>query len=158
MNDPVSRISRHHPVFTQANQCTSFASGLRPHPWRARNTYGASSHRRIRTTSFASDLRPHPWRARNTYGASGAQWWVGKVRFWVQKGMISAHRNGPFRPTTALNTPPVGIPGSSWMWAKARRERGVLIRLCGDGVVLNDTRNGVIHFARKSSSPSATLM
>jgi hypothetical protein len=31
-----------------------------------------------------------------------------------------AHRTGLFRPTTALPTPPVGVPASPWMWAKAR--------------------------------------
>ena len=37
---PHSRLIRHHPVSAQANQCTSFASGLRPHPWRGGNTNG----------------------------------------------------------------------------------------------------------------------
>jgi hypothetical protein len=32
------RLIRHHPVSAQANQCTSFASDLRPHPWRGGNT------------------------------------------------------------------------------------------------------------------------
>jgi DNA-binding GntR family transcriptional regulator len=32
------------------------------------------------------------------------------------------------------------------MWAKASSERGALIRLCGDGVVSNEARNGVIVF------------
>jgi hypothetical protein len=49
---------------------------------------------------------------------------------------------------------PVGIPASPWMLAKVRSKRGALIRLCGDGVVSNDARNGVIHFAREST-PSA---
>jgi hypothetical protein len=53
----------------------------------------------------------------------------------------SAHRNGLFRPTTALEMPPVGVPASPWLWAKARSERGALIGLCGDGVVSNDARN-----------------
>jgi hypothetical protein len=61
----------------------------------------------------------------------------------------SAHRNGPFRPTTAFQMPSVGVPASPWMWAKARSERGALIRLCGNGVVSNEARNGVIHFTRK---------
>ena len=56
----------------------------------------------------------------------------------------SAHRNGPFRPTIALQMARVGVPASPWMWAKARSERGALIRLCGDGVVSNEARNGVI--------------
>jgi hypothetical protein len=49
---------------------------------------------------------------------------------------------------------PVGVHTLPWMWAKATSKRGALIRLCGDGVVSNDARNGVIHFARKST-PSA---
>jgi hypothetical protein len=48
-----------------------------------------------------------------------------------------AHRTGLFRPTTALPTPPVGVPASPWTWAKARSQLGALIRLCGDGAVLN---------------------
>jgi hypothetical protein len=56
----------------------------------------------------------------------------------------SAHRNGPFRPITAFQMPSVGVPASPWMWAKARSEQGALIRLCGDGVVSNEARNGVI--------------
>jgi hypothetical protein len=50
---------------------------------------------------------------------------------------LSAHRNGPFRLTTALQMPKVGVPASPWMWAKARSKLGALIRLCGDGVVSN---------------------
>jgi hypothetical protein len=37
---PFSRLIRHHPVSAQANQQTSFASGLRPHPWRGGNANG----------------------------------------------------------------------------------------------------------------------
>jgi hypothetical protein len=40
-----------------------------------------------------------------------------------------AHRTGLFRPTTALPTPPVGVPASPWTWAKARSKPGALIRL-----------------------------
>jgi hypothetical protein len=58
------------------------------------------------------------------------------------KSTPSAHRNGPFRPTTAFQMPSVGVSASPWMWAKARSERGALIRLCGDGVVSNVARNG----------------
>jgi hypothetical protein len=48
-----------------------------------------------------------------------------------------APRTGLFRPTTALQTPPGGVPASYGMWANARRRRlGALIRLlCGDGAV-----------------------
>jgi hypothetical protein len=38
--------------------------------------------------------------------------------------------------------PSTGIPASPWMWAKARSERGALLRLCGDGVMSNEVRNG----------------
>jgi hypothetical protein len=85
----------------------------------------------------------------------------------VQDGMVSNEarngviplllhthrRNGPFRPTTAFQMPSVGVPASSWMWAKARSERGALIRLCGDGVVSNEARNGVIYYTRKCINP-----
>jgi hypothetical protein len=54
------------------------------------------------------------------------------------------HRTGPFRPTTALSTPPVGVPASSWVWAKARSKLCALIRLCGDGAMSNERSNGVI--------------
>jgi hypothetical protein len=36
---------RHHPVSAQANQCTSFASDLRPHPWRGGSTNGGHLER-----------------------------------------------------------------------------------------------------------------
>jgi hypothetical protein len=42
---PVSRLIRHHPVSAQAYQCTSFASGLRPQPWRGGNTNGGHLER-----------------------------------------------------------------------------------------------------------------
>jgi hypothetical protein len=56
--------------------------------------------------------------------------------------LLHTETNGPFRPTTAFQMPSVGVPASPWMWAKARSERGALIRLCGDGVVSNVARNG----------------
>jgi hypothetical protein len=37
-----------------------------------------------------------------------------------QKSTPPAHRTGLFRPTTALPTPPVGVPALPWTWAKAR--------------------------------------
>jgi hypothetical protein len=49
--------------------------------------------------------------------------------------LLLTETNGPFRPTTAFQMPSVGVPASPWMWAKAKSERGALIRLCGDGVV-----------------------
>jgi hypothetical protein len=55
----------------------------------------------------------------------------------VWKFTPSANRNGPFRPTIALQMARVGVPASPWMWAKATSERGAMIRLCGDGVVSN---------------------
>jgi hypothetical protein len=39
--------------------------------------------------------------------------------------------------------PPVGVPASPWMWAKARSKLGALIRLCGDGVVSKVARMGL---------------
>jgi hypothetical protein len=68
-----------------------------------------------------------------------------------------AHRTGLFRPTTALPTPPVGVPASPWTWAKARSQLGALIRLCGDGAVSNEAKvNGVILFTRgKKGTPPA---
>ena len=53
-----------------------------------------------------------------------------------------AHRTGPFRPTTALQMPPVGVPASPWVWTKARIKLGALIRLCGDGAVSNEAKMG----------------
>jgi hypothetical protein len=64
-----------------------------------------------------------------------------------------AHRTGLFRPTTALPTPPVGVPASPWTWAKARSQLGELIRLCGDGAVSNEAKWG--HFTR-GKHPSCT--
>jgi hypothetical protein len=41
--------------------------------------------------------------------------------FYTEKSTPPAHRTGLFRPTTtALPTPPVGVPASPWTWAKAR--------------------------------------
>jgi hypothetical protein len=40
--------------------------------------------------------------------------------FYTEQSTPPAHRTGLFRPTTALPTPPVGVPASPWMWAKAR--------------------------------------
>jgi hypothetical protein len=45
--------------------------------------------------------------------------------------------------------PSVGVPASPWMWAKARSEQGALTRLCGDGVVSNEARNGVILYGNQ---------
>ena len=56
--------------------------------------------------------------------------------FYLYTEIIStppANRTGLFRPTTALQMPPVGVPASPWIWAKARSKLGALIRLCGDG-------------------------
>jgi hypothetical protein len=39
-------------------------------------------------------------------------------------------------------TPPVGVPASAWVWAKARSKLGALIRLCGDGVLSNEAKLG----------------
>jgi hypothetical protein len=52
-NDPISRLIRHHPVSAQANQCTSFASGLRPHPWRGGNTNGGHLERTLAHRALA---------------------------------------------------------------------------------------------------------
>jgi hypothetical protein len=46
---------------------------------------------------------------------------------------LHIHRTGLFRPTIALPTPPVGVPASPWVLAKARSKLGASIRLCGDG-------------------------
>jgi hypothetical protein len=56
-NDPVSRIIRHHPVSAQTNQCTSFASGLCPQPWRAGNTNGGRLERGGGSERFVSVCR-----------------------------------------------------------------------------------------------------
>jgi hypothetical protein len=68
------------------------------------------------------------------------------VIFYTGKSTPPAHRTGPFRPTTALPTPPVGVPASPWTWAKARSKLGALIRLCGDGAMSNEAKMG--HFTR----------
>jgi hypothetical protein len=52
--------------------------------------------------------------------------------------------------------PSVGVPALPWMWAKARSERGALIRLCGDGMVSNEARSGVIQHTRKSTPSQHT--
>jgi hypothetical protein len=63
-----------------------------------------------------------------------------------------AHRTGLFRPTTALPTPPVGVPASSWVWVNAGSKLGALIRLCGDGAVSNEAKLGSF-FTRKKEAP-----
>jgi hypothetical protein len=55
----------------------------------------------------------------------------------VNKSTPPAYRTGLFRPTAGLPMPPVGVPASPWVWAKARSYLGALIRLCGDGAVSN---------------------
>jgi hypothetical protein len=70
--------------------------------------------------------------------------------FYTEKSTPPAHRTGLFRPTTALPTPPVGVPASPWMWAKARSKLGALVRLCGDGAVSNDEAKWG-HFTRKKA-------
>jgi hypothetical protein len=62
---------------------------------------------------------------------------------------LHTHRTGLFRPTTALPTPPVGIPASPWVWAKARSVLGALIRLCGDGAASNEAKMGSFDYTRK---------
>jgi hypothetical protein len=54
---------------------------------------------------------------------------------------------------SVFQMPFVGVPASPWMWVKARSERGALIRLCGDGVVSNEARNGVIILYTHGSQP-----
>jgi hypothetical protein len=66
--------------------------------------------------------------------------------------LLHTHRTGLFRPTTALLTPPVGVPASPWTWAKARSKLGALIRLCGDGAVSNEAKMGSF-FARRKKAP-----
>ena len=64
----------------------------------------------------------------------------------ARKSTPSAHRTGPFRPTTALQTPKAGVPASPWMWAKATTNLGAVIRMCGDGMVVsNEARMGSIY-------------
>ena len=76
-------------------------------------------------------------------------------RFIACKDTPSAHRTGPFRPTTALQLPKAGVPASPWMWAKARTKLGAVIRLCGDGVVSNEARMGSIYLHACKDTPSA---
>jgi hypothetical protein len=73
------------------------------------------------------------------------------------KSTPPAHRTGLFRPTSALPTPPVGVPASPWMWAKARSKLGAMIRLCGDGAVSNEAKMGsslffILHTRKKHPS------
>ena len=73
--------------------------------------------------------------------------------FYTEKSTPPAHRTGLFRPTTALPTPPAGVPASPWTWAKARSKLGALIRLCGDGAVgVERGENGVILHWKKHPS------
>jgi hypothetical protein len=65
------------------------------------------------------------------------------------------HRTGPFRLTTALRMPTVGVPASPWIWAKARIEPAALIRQCGDGVVSNVARMDGVVLQRDKSTLSA---
>jgi hypothetical protein len=75
---------------------------------------------------------------------------------YTAKSTPPAHRTGLFRPTTALPTPPVGVPASPWMWAKARSNLGTLIRLCGDGAVSNEAKMGSLLFYTEKMHPSCT--
>jgi hypothetical protein len=64
--------------------------------------------------------------------------WAGSFFTRKKAPFLHTDRTGLFRPTTALPTPPDGVPASPWMWAKARSKLvGALIRLCGDGAVSN---------------------
>jgi hypothetical protein len=60
----------------------------------------------------------------------------------IHPPFLHIHRTGPFRLTTALRMPTVGVPASPWIWAKARIKPAALIRQCGDGVVSNVVRMG----------------
>jgi hypothetical protein len=80
---------------------------------------------------------------------------TGVISFYTGKSTPPAHRTGLFRPTNALPTPPVGVPASPWVWAKARSERGALIRLCGDGAVSNEAKLGSFLFYAEKSTPPA---
>jgi hypothetical protein len=66
----------------------------------------------------------------------------GHLFYTDKKSTPPAHRTGLFRPTTALPTPPVGVPASPWVWAKARSKLGTLIRLYGDGAMSNEAKLG----------------
>jgi hypothetical protein len=70
-----------------------------------------------------------------------------------EKSTPPAHRTGLFRPTTALPTPPVGVPASPWTWAKARSKLGALIRLCGDGAVSNEAKMGSLFIIHGKKAP-----
>jgi hypothetical protein len=76
--------------------------------------------------------------------------------FYTGKSTPPAHRTGLVRPTTALPTPPVGVPASPWMWAKARSKLGALIRLCGDGAMSNEAKMGSLFYEGKKCTPSCT--
>jgi hypothetical protein len=81
----------------------------------------------------------------------------GVIIFYTGKRTPPAHRTGPFRPTTALPTPPVGVPASPWMWAKARSKLGAVIRLCGDGAVSNEAKKmGSFTLLHGEKHPSCT--
>jgi hypothetical protein len=127
----------------------------------ARKSTPSSAHRNgpfRPTTAFqmaSVGVPASPWmwaKARSERGALNRRCGDGVVSNVAKNGSFkllqrkstpsSAHRNGPFRPTTAFQMASVGVPASPWMWAKARSERGALIRLCGDGVVSNVARNG----------------
>jgi hypothetical protein len=75
----------------------------------------------------------------------------------VHKSTPPAHRTWLFRPTTALPTPPVGLPASPWVWTKARSKLGALIRLCGDGAMSNEATMPLLgsFYTEKSSTPPA---
>ena len=49
--------------------------------------------------------------------------------------------------------PPVGVPASPWMWAKASSKLGALVRLCGDGVVSNEARIDRVILHENNYSP-----
>jgi hypothetical protein len=80
---------------------------------------------------------------------------LGSFIFNMEKDTPPAHthRTGLFRPTTALPTPPVGVPASPWMWLKARSKLGALIRLCGDETRRQMRRNWghLFDFTRKQA-------
>jgi hypothetical protein len=68
--------------------------------------------------------------------------------------LLHTHRTGLFRPTTALLTPPVGVPASHWMCAKARSKLGALIRLCGDGAMSNEAKMVSSFYTEKNTPPA----
>jgi hypothetical protein len=72
-----------------------------------------------------------------------------------EKSPSSTHRTGLFRPTTAfLPAPPVGVPASPWIWAKARCKLSALNRLCGDGAVSNEAKGGHSIYTGKITPPA----